>query len=278
MIAPHPEHETPIETSTPPLFRQLALQASAALTVLSLAWPYFGLRDEILPWPETALAIGATAWILARITRQALWWQLIHACFVPLAWVVSLLNIGSGWFFLAFVVLLLFFRGAVHGQIPLYLTNITTIDALIDLLESRPKTRFADLGAGIGSTVAPLCRALPSIHATGIENAPASWLIGWLRTRRLPRATWRMDDLWRVPLGEFDVVYAFLSPVPMPELWKKVQREMTPGSLFISNSFAIPDVEADEVLELDDGRQTRLYCYQIPATVDRQIKVEYPAD
>ena len=40
-----------------------------------------------------------------------------------------------------------------------------------------------------------------------------------------------------------DVVYAFLSPAPMPRLWEKVQREMRPGTLFISNRFIVPGVK-----------------------------------
>jgi hypothetical protein len=60
----------------PPVFasqlRQLALQLAATLAVLSLAWPYYGLRNEPLPWPQTALAIGATALLFASLTRQAL--------------------------------------------------------------------------------------------------------------------------------------------------------------------------------------------------------------
>jgi hypothetical protein len=49
----------------------------------------------------------------------------------------------------------------------------------------------------------------------------------------------------------------------MPALWQKVRAEMRPGSLFISNSFAVPDVEASYVLEVDDERHTRLYCYPV---------------
>jgi hypothetical protein len=42
------------------------------------------------------------------------------------------------------------------------------------------------------------------------------------------------------PLAGQDVVYAFLSPAPMKQLWAKAQAEMTPGSLFVSNSFPVP--------------------------------------
>ena len=41
-----------------------------------------------------------------------------------------------------------------------------------------------------------------------------------------------------------------------------VKAEMPPGSLFVSNSFPVPEVEPNEIVEVDDGRSTRLYCYR----------------
>ena len=90
-----------------PALRQLALQAAALMVVLSLAWPYFGLRNESLPWPATALAIGGVALLIASWTLQPWWWGLIHTLFSPLAWYISTLSIAPGWFLLAFILMLL---------------------------------------------------------------------------------------------------------------------------------------------------------------------------
>ena len=243
--------------------RQLLLQLAAAITVLSLAWPYYLIRNQELPWPQTALAIGAVAFLVASVMRQAWWWRLIHLCFAPLAWTVSQLAIDPGWFLLAFVVLLLVYRGAPGGQIPLYFSNRQTARALAELTADRPGMRFIDLGAGIGSLLAPLARQRPDAHCTGVENAPAAWLAGRLRTARQGNCDWRWGDFWRIDFAAFDVVHAFLSPAPMAALWTKAQREMAPGSLLISNSFAVPGADPDRVVEVDDGRRTRLYCYRL---------------
>lgn len=245
------------------LIRQLALQFAACLLIVSLAWPYFGLLNEPLPWPQTAIAIGIAAFLLARTTHQPIWWQIIHSGFATAAWAMSLLEIAPGWYLTAFLALLLVFRGAAAGQIPLYLSNADTTRALAEILASERATSFVDIGAGIGSTITPLARLYPQVVFTGIENAPASWLIGRLRSRRQSNVTWRLSDLWKTSLQGYDIVYAFLSPAPMADLWEKVAHEMPPGSLFISNSFPFPDVEATEVLELDDARRTRLYCYRL---------------
>lgn len=258
-----PATEPQAVPSIRPQIRQLALQLAAVFVVLSLAWPYCAIRGEELPWPQTAVAIAGIAVLIASLTRQPWWWRIIHASLAPLAWCISSLAIDPGWFLLAFLLLLLVYRGAVTGQIPLYLSNRASTSALIELTAGCRDLRFLDLGAGIGSVLIPLARARPDAHFTGVENAPATWLIGRLRAAHLSNCEWIWGDLWRCELRSHNVVYAFLSPAPMAALWQKATREMQPGSLFISNHFAVPDVEASSVLEVADGRRTLLYCYRI---------------
>ena len=133
--------------------RQLALQFAAVLLVLSLAWPYYGMKAELLPWDQVALAIGATALVFATLSRQAWWWRLIHALFMPAIWLTHQLAIDPGWFLLAFILLLLVYRGALSGQVPLYLSNRATVAALDELLGEEEAARFLDLGAGLTGPV-----------------------------------------------------------------------------------------------------------------------------
>jgi len=86
--------------------------------------------------------------------------------------------------------------------------------------------------------------------------------LAWLRC--LGRANCRVyyRSLWDEPLGDYDVAYCFLSPAPMPRLWQKVQAEMRPGSRLISNTFAIPGVPAQRVIELHDWRRSCLLLWQ----------------
>ncbi|HRE18982.1 MAG TPA: class I SAM-dependent methyltransferase [Rhodocyclaceae bacterium] len=253
--APPPVPATPL--------RQLAIQGAAVILVLSMAWPYYVVRNESLPWQQTALFIGGLAFVLATLTRQPLWWRIMHGLFVPLAWLAAQWQIDPGWFLLAFILLLLIYRGAVTGQVPLYLSNQATVDALGGLLREHGNPRFLDLGAGIGSTVVPLARQLPSAQFTGVENAPLTWLAGRLRSLGQTNLAWRYGDFWKVSLADHDVVYAFLSPAPMPRLWQKAKAEMRAGSLFISNSFAIPEREPDYIVEVDCQPPRPLYCYRL---------------
>lgn len=248
-------------SSTP--LRQFALQGAAVILVLSLAWPYYGWAGGSMPWQQTSLLIGAVALALATITRQAWWWRLIHALFMPLVWLTWTLNIDPGWFLLAFILLLLVYRGALSGQVPLYLSNRETVAALDELIGKEESQRFLDLGAGVGSTVIPLADRWPDRQFTGAENAPLTWLTGRILGVGRPNLHWLWEDLWQMPLGEHDLVYAFLSPVPMPKLWEKAKAEMKPGSLFVSNSFPVPGVTPECIIEVACSPPRPLYCYRI---------------
>ncbi|MCM8596381.1 trans-aconitate 2-methyltransferase [Accumulibacter sp.] len=251
------------------------MQLAAAVLVLSLAWPYYGIRGEPLPWPATAGVIGGVALLLATLAGHRWWWRVIHLCFTPLAWGVLQLAIAPGWFLLSFVLLALVYRGAASGQVPLYPSSRATVAAISGITAELPRMHLLDLGAGIGSVVVALARRRPDCHTTGIENAPASWLLGKLRARRLPNCDFFWGDLWHAELARFDVVYAYLSPAPMAVLWTKIRGEMRAGGLFISNSFPVPDVEPSFVVEVNDPRDTRLYCYRIapdPCSVSRPAR------
>ncbi len=245
-----------------PATRQLALQGAAVFLVLSIAWPYYGWGAVELPWQQLSLAIGGVALVFATVTRQPVWWRIIHAVFMPLVWLTHQAQVDPGWFLPAAILLLLVYRGALSGQVPLYLSNKETVAALGQLLLERGPCRFLDLGSGIGSTTVPLADGLPEHHFTGVENAPLTWLTGRLLGLGRPNVSWQWEDLWQVDLGDYDVVYAFLSPAPMADLWDKVVAEMKPGSLFISNTFPVPGQTPTQVIEVDCTPARPLYCYQ----------------
>ncbi len=186
--------------------RQLALQGAAVILVLSLAWPYYGWQAQAMPWLQTSLTIGAVALAIATLSRQPWWWRLIHGGFMPLIWATQQLAIDPGWFLLGFILLLLVYRGALSGQVPLYLSNPQTVDALDRLIETQEAGSFLDLGAGLGSTLVPLADRWPERRFTGVENAPLTRLGGRLLSLGRPNLDWRWGDLWQTSLAGHDIV------------------------------------------------------------------------
>lgn len=248
-----------------PLATALLAQLVAALMAFGGAYALAALAGIAVPVIAVAVAQGVMAALLGRVLGLAGWWLVLHAGLPPAAVGALGLNLPPAIYLALFLVLLGIFWNVVGDRVPLYLTNRATGRALAGLLPERAGVAFLDLGSGIGGLLGPLARARPDGQFVGIESAPLPFALGWLRRRLFGPANVRLryGDLWAEPLGAFDVVYAFLSPAPMAELYGKARREMRPGSLFISNSFAVPGAAPDRVIEVADRRRTRLLVWHM---------------
>ncbi len=246
-----------------PIFKALGAHALALLAVavaVVLVGQGLGLRPPL--WSAVVLqALLAT--VFGRRFGLARGWLVFQAGFLPVALGLHALALPA-WLYLAgfFLVLLLNWNSFRHG-IPLYLTSAPATRRLEELLRTQPVGfAFIDLGCGLAGPLCHLARVFPQAQFTGVETAPLSFVLAWLRS--LPRRNCRIRyrSLWTTPLAPYDVVYCFLSPLPMPALWTKAQAELRPGARLVSNTFGIPGVEPDQTIALGDWRNTRLLVWE----------------
>lgn len=212
---------------------------------------------------QFALLQGGISALLSRLLHQPRWWQLIHFAFLPAA--IALLSLHlPPWIYLAALLLMtLLFWGTVKGDVPLFLSSSAVAEAVAEIAEREKAASVAELGAGIGSVVVPLATKHPHMRIEAWERAPLPWAILKQRCKRLRNVVVHHESLWKCEVKQFDVVFAFLSPIPMPQIGVMVGDDMRPGTLFVSSSFAIPNWEPEEVRTLNDRRKTVLYCYRI---------------
>jgi len=246
----------------PPGAKLLLLQLGAAALWAILALPFLAAFDVLLfPW-QHAVGAGVVAAAVGLAWRLPGWWLPINFLFIPGLLMMQGFDLASSWYLAAFALLLLVYGGVARSQVPLYLSSQQAWHAVADVIPAHAS--LVDLGSGLGGMLAFLSRQRPEGRYVGVETAPLPFLLGWLRARISGgRYTVRWNSLWKVDLRLFDVVYAYLSPVPMAALWLKAQAEMRPGTLFISNTFAVPGVEPSEVLQLNDLHQSSLYLYRM---------------
>jgi hypothetical protein len=241
------------------LFKALAAQALGLALAIAFAWMSPALFHGA--W-RLVLVQGTAAALWSAILRQPYWWFPIHLLFLPTAIAMLTLQLPSWLYLLVVLLLALVFWGTVKGDVPLFLSSTSVADAVAAIVEQENAGVFADLGAGVGSVAVPLARHR-SMIVDAWERAPLPWLIASWRSRKLPNAGVKRASLWNCNLARYDVVFAFLSPAVMAELGEKVRREMRPGSLFISSSFPIPDWQAESVVQIEDRRRTKLFCYRV---------------
>lgn len=213
---------------------------------------------------EWSLLQGLAAGLLSYVLRMPVWWIPIHFGFIPLVVVALALNISSTVYLALFLGLLLIYGKTYKTQVPLYLSSNRVTQALQSLLPESSRFSFVDLGSGCGGLLSRLAEKNRNGVFHGIEAAPLPFLISKLRSlfgAKNCAVTW--GDFWQQDFSQYDVVYAYLSPVPMAALWQKVRKEMRPGSLLISNTFIIPGIAADKSIKLDDFSNSMLYLWKI---------------
>lgn len=248
--------------SVPPGLKFLLLQLFAAALWLMLAMPILdGPGGVPHPW-QHALGAGLIAAVLGFVWGLPAWWLPINLLFIAALLAMQGLGLAAHWYLAAFVLLMLVYGRVALARVPLYLSSRAAWQAVADLVPAR--ARVADLGSGMGGMLAFLSRQRPEGEYVGVEAAPLPFLFSRLRARwDGDRYSVRWGNFWKTDLQPFDVVYAYLSPVPMAELWRKARAEMRPGSLFISNTFAVPGVEASGEVQLDDLHHSTLYLYRM---------------
>ncbi len=218
-------------------------------------WP---LPQAAWPWVE-----GLCAATIGRASGLPWWWMPINLLFFPAGNALLGAGISPLMFLGIFCVLLLVNGAAWFQRVPLFLSSNQAAALVLTLLPQRKGFRLIDLGCGTASLLMNLARARPDGQFTGVELAPLPFLWGrWGACRqRGVNVCW--GDFWSTDLTDYDVVYAYLSPVPMTSLWEKARREMRPGSLFVSNSFSVPGVPPARAFDVGDRVCSKLYVWRM---------------
>jgi hypothetical protein len=249
----------------PPPLLALLTQAAAWLVTLGCALlaHQLGYAVTLLP---LALLCGVLAALWSRLLRLPTWWLPIQLLFAPALLLTLQAEVSPHWFLAAFILLLAVYWSTFKTQVPLYLSNRAAWQALETLLPATGQHfTFVDLGSGLGGVLLHLAKARPDGRYHGVETAPLPCLLSWLRIRlgKHRNCTVHWGNFWDCDLAQYDVVFAFLSPVPMAALWRKAKSEMKPGALFISNTFAVPDQPPQQTLPLNDLRGSALYVWRM---------------
>lgn len=247
----------------PPILLAMLIQL-VAFGICRLVDTYGG-QEVTLSAFNWALIQGALAAVMTLLSRMSYWWIGIQLVFAPLLILGLAFEIPLWIFPLTLVVLLMVFWNVAINRVPLYLTNTKTTDKLLSLLPKEQGGRFADLGCGLAGTLVTLAKARPDMEFHGFETAPVPFMISKLRALLAGASNVHIHfvSLWVANLSHFDRVYCFLSPVPMPDLYLKARDEMPKGSLFISNSFTVPNIKPSRTVNVQDGRKTKLFIWKM---------------
>ena len=231
----------------------------AVLLGLAVLLPATPSGATALSWIEGPLA-AAIGWA----ARLPLWWIPINLAFFPLLFAALGLELAPGIVLTAFLILYSLNSAAWRQRVPLFASGRRTARQVAALIPHRCNVRVMDLGCGAGGLLARLAAARPDGTFHGVELSPVPWLAARIRAWLSGGAfSVRWGDFWLADLSRYDVVYAYLSPEPMERLWAKANREMRPGTLFVSKGFAVPGAQASLTVATGERMDPALYVWRM---------------
>jgi len=238
------------------LIQLVALLPSAALAFVLQA---LGAEPTIL---TAALIQGLLAMLLTWKLGLARWWRPIQGLFPVAVLAASALHLPPWIFLLLFLILLGWYWSTFRTQVPYYPSNEAVWRAVEELLPRDKPLRVIDIGSGLGGMAMHLAKSRPLAQVEGIELAPVPWLVSKLRARLSgSRAKFVRGDYEGLDFGNYDLVFAYLSPAAMPGLWRKARAEMRQGSLLASYEFEIPAGQSVKTILTTEGAPL-LYTWQ----------------
>lgn len=238
-----------------------------SLGVGSTAGLIYVIRDSDLPHVPLWLA-AMMAGVLAMIFGWRLlpaWWRPVLLV-MPLAALLSL-TINPLWFLAASLLLMALQWNAIFSRIPLYRSDAMVSRVLADLMIGGSYPSLLDIGCGDGRLLLRLSQALPDAQIVGIESAPVLYLIARWRCRKQSNCAIYFGDFWKLDWSPYSVVFAFLSPEPMLQVWRKAGREMNRNAVLLSLAFPVPGIEESRLVP---AQHFDLYLYHLPVLPDTE--------
>jgi hypothetical protein len=239
------------------------------LTLLSVGAAFlFGAFLQPLGLPELlfvavlSLLAGCISHFILKTPRP---FSLLASALPLGVYILAVIELPPWMLFTVFVFFFAMHLPALWTHVPYYPSPTSVDAALIDLIIQQGCAHVVDLGCGNGRLLSVLAKRFPEVTFYGCEISLFPYLVAKVRTILLPNVRVYFRSMWRMPLGDFDLIYAFLSPAVMGSVGSKVRQEKKLGSLFVSNSFPVPESiawQAARIIELGQERGEVLYCYQ----------------
>jgi predicted O-methyltransferase YrrM len=136
---------------------------------------------------------------------------------------------------------------------------------ILEICPLIPSGKIAELGSGWGILALALANHYPDQQVIGYEISPIPYVFS--RCLKLfvhsPFLQLKRKNFFYVSLKEFDLIICYLYPGAMHQLKTKFEKELRPGTIIISHTFAVPGWTPSHFYKVDDLYQTPIYVYKI---------------
>jgi len=268
--ASHVSHKSDSPSSTwakYPVLKALLVQVVSLTFCLFSAFiakKYFGYTFSPQAFLFLLLFHSSLSLCIALLLKSEWWWCAIAFIF-PIGVSLGLyMQISSALSLMIFLFLFFIFGTTFTTRVPYFPSHPSLSETLLDILSDKKKLRLLDAGSGFGGLLIDLSELRPDWELTGVEISSFPWLFSFIKSKILGRENvkFQLGSYEYLNFEKFDVVFVYLSPVVMSEVWKKVQYEMLPGSIFMSYEFPV-DAHPSSCEIKVSGTGSVLYVWQV---------------
>ena len=188
-----------------------------------------------------AITIGVLAGFISYFLALPVWWQRINSSFALLVFIFYSWQLPTWIYLTVFTILLAIYWNTLMTRVPYYPSNLMVWEAVEKLLPTRTDIKVLEIGSGMGGFSRYLSKRDSNIAVTGLETAPLPWLISYILAKlerapcHLKRKNYMQEDF-----SQYDLIYAFLSPAAMAQLYVQAQKELHHEACIVSYMFAWP--------------------------------------
>lgn len=158
--------------------------------------------------------------------------------------------------FIIFAVFFLtqFYNIIFRGYAPFISTKKKIIKKIIEKIKIKEDGAVYELGCGDAGFLRELRKKYPLAKLVGFEYNFFPYLIAQIQNSLSgSKISIKKKNIFKVNLGEADVLYCYLNSLMMKKLEEKIKTEGKPGLQIVSYQFSFPTMKASEVVEMDRG-------------------------
>lgn len=242
------------------------IQATAFFFIVSVTLVFRTYSPNLLdntPVVFFVLLHGVVAAYFSSIANMEKWWRWIHVVFPLAVWLMSQWQIPNVIYLVGFLLSLGLYWTTFRTQVPFFPSTHAVHEQILSLIPQSQSIRVIDIGSGLGDMCLTIAKSRPACVVEGIEIAPLPWFVSFVRAKLVSsRAYFRIGDYRLLNFADYDLIFAYLSPAAMPDLWKKAQSQMRSGCLLVSYEFEISGVAPTMVMS-HLGSERLLYVWKI---------------
>jgi SAM-dependent methyltransferase len=163
-------------------------------------------------------------------------------------------------YFLILIILISFSYGSIRGA-PWFSAGKTELSRFLKLVDIQPGDKMCDLGCGDGRFVFASSKA--GAKAWGFEVSLSPFFIAKIKKVLSGQKNCRIvyKDFWFQNLGEFDIIYFFLSPKVSLKMKKKIEKECREGTKIVACTWPLEGWTPVQESRVD--KRKNLFLYEV---------------